>query len=265
MPDISGVQLATQIKNNQNLQNIPLVMITSSSAAEVKSPEDIMKMGFLGFIMKPYYPETLKNITILTINAAQTQDYSTLITNHTISKYKASYKATNNRLNKFPNVRVLVVDDIKVNLMLLVKIMKKFGCITDTATNGLEAVEAYKKAEYDLICMDCQMPEMDGYEATRQIRAYEKEARKKHTPIIAITADAMKGNDSRCYAAGMDGYLNKPYTENHIVGIMSRFTRGVEKPFNRKNVLVVEDSAINQMVIATLLEKQGIIVDSVAD
>lgn len=265
MPDVIGMQLAVQVKNNPNLQNIPLIMITSSSQGEISSPEDILNMGFLGFIMKPYYPETLKNVITLTLDAAQRQDFSKLITRNTASEYKSSYKPNGNNIQKFANVRVLVVDDIKINMMLLVKIMGKFGCITDTAMNGSEAFEAYKKSEYDIICMDCQMPEMDGYEATRQIRAYEKDSGRKYTPIIAITADAMKGNDNRCYEAGMDGYLNKPYTESHIAATMGKFVRGAEKPFNGKNILVAEDSAVNQMVVSTLLKKQGCIVDNISD
>lgn len=132
---------------------------------------------------------------------------------------------------KYTNTRVLAVDDIKINMMLLVKVLNKFGCTVDIANNGLEALAAAKKSEYDIIFMDCQMPEMDGYEATRQIREYEMGIKRRHTPIIAITADAMKGNDERCYAAGMDGYLNKPFKEPHIANMLGRFIKTGEDSF----------------------------------
>jgi CheY-like chemotaxis protein len=119
---------------------------------------------------------------------------------------------------------VLAVDDIKVNLMLLTKILQKFECSIDTAANGREAVEMLRTFDYDIVFMDCQMPEMDGFEATRVIRK-EEEAKNRHTIIVALTADAMTGDREKCMTVGMDDYLNKPFKSDQISGMLSKWLK----------------------------------------
>jgi two-component system sensor histidine kinase/response regulator len=106
-------------------------------------------------------------------------------------------------------LRILVAEDNAVNQMLVVRLLAKRGHRVHLAGNGLEAVAALEKENYDLVFMDVQMPEMDGFEATTAVRNKEKE-NGRHQPIIAPTAHAMKGDSERCLAAGMDGYLSKP-------------------------------------------------------
>lgn len=110
---------------------------------------------------------------------------------------------------------------MKVNVMLMTKLLQKHGCIVDTALNGREAVEAAREKNYDIIFMDCQMPEMDGFEATEQIRQCEGD---RHTPIIALTADAMTGDREKCMAAGMDDYLNKPFKPEQITSLLQKWS-----------------------------------------
>ncbi len=97
------------------------------------------------------------------------------------------------RPDMFPGQHVLVVEDMKVNLMLITKILEKHGCVVSSAVNGREAVERIREARYDIVFMDCQMPEMDGFEATRRIRQ-EEAVHRRHTVIVALTADAMQGD-----------------------------------------------------------------------
>jgi CheY-like chemotaxis protein len=104
--------------------------------------------------------------------------------------------------------RVLVVEDNAVNRKLTTALLARFGHLSDVASNGREAVAAVAATHYDLVIMDCQMPEMDGFEATRRIR--ENERAGTHTPILAMTANAMDGDRERCLAAGMDDYVTKP-------------------------------------------------------
>ena len=117
---------------------------------------------------------------------------------------------------------VLVVDDSSVDRRLLGGLLEHRGdCAILYAANGQEAVEALTHIQYDIVLMDCQMPVMDGYEATEKIRSYEGD--EKHTPIIAMTAHAMKGDRERCLEAGMDDYLSKPVTIESLNQVLEKY------------------------------------------
>jgi CheY-like chemotaxis protein len=115
--------------------------------------------------------------------------------------------------------RVLVVEDNAANLKVAVRMIERLGYRPDTAGNGIEAVRALDGIDYDAVLMDCQMPEMDGYEATRQIRRHER----RHIPIIAMTASAMAGDRERCLAAGMDDYISKPIKLHVVAAVLERW------------------------------------------
>lgn len=116
---------------------------------------------------------------------------------------------------------VLVVDDSPVNQRVLTTLLRRLGCEVMVATNGAEAVDAWKARSFSLVFMDCQMPVMDGYEATGQIRQHEAEG--CHTPIVAVTAQAMSGDKERCLAAGMDDYLTKPIQANDLALMLEKW------------------------------------------
>jgi two-component system, sensor histidine kinase and response regulator len=121
-------------------------------------------------------------------------------------------------------VRVLVVEDHAVNRMLATRLLKKFGCEVEIAENGLVACEQTARKPYDLVFMDCQMPEMDGFEATRTIRSRELETG-RHLPIVALTANAMSEDRERCLDAGMDDYIPKPYSAADFERTLSRWCK----------------------------------------
>ncbi len=126
------------------------------------------------------------------------------------------------------HIKVLAVDDHPVNQMFIEKILKKLGFTDVTlASTGMEALKALEEASYDLVLMDCQMPELDGYEATRIIRQREEE-NGKHLPVIALTANAMVGDREKCIRAGMDDYLSKPVQVDKLSEIIKRYAGNPE-------------------------------------
>ena len=114
---------------------------------------------------------------------------------------------------------IAIVEDNIVNQKVASLHLKKLGCLVDIAANGKEAVDSVKRIQYDVIFMDCLMPEMDGYEATIEIRKYEKG--RSRVPIIAMTANAMKGDKEKCLLCGMDAFLSKPINKESLIDCLA--------------------------------------------
>jgi two-component system, sensor histidine kinase len=126
------------------------------------------------------------------------------------------------------DMHVLVVEDNVINLKIISAILRKVGCRVSFAENGREAVLMTDENHYDLIFMDCLMPIMDGYDATKTIRSKEEEnGNKSHIPIVAITANALKGDKEKCFEAGMDDYLSKPFKKNDIYALLERVSNNI--------------------------------------
>ena len=121
-----------------------------------------------------------------------------------------------------------MVEDHPVNQILARTALQRLGCEVTIASGGKEGVEAATSQAYDLVLMDCQMPDVDGYEATRQIRAWESKQdtslERERMPIVALTAHAMPGDREKCQAAGMDDYLSKPFSGQDLLEVLQRWT-----------------------------------------
>ncbi|MBF0471528.1 MAG: response regulator, partial [Gammaproteobacteria bacterium] len=157
------------------------------------------------------------------------------------------------------NARILIAEDNLVNMEVAVTTLHLFGCEISKACNGLEAVERFSAERFDLILMDCSMPQLDGLDATRQIRKLETERQQEKTPIVALTAHAVGAIIDDCYAAGMDDYLTKPFTLVQLNQLLRRWVGGGDivaphhtttaesGPKKRRNGSVLEKHAIDQL------------------
>ncbi len=200
MPDMDGIELARAIRSDPRLARIPLLMMTSMGVRG--NAEDCRQAGVNAFLTKPVRQSQLYDSIRTMMGApapsASPEDPPNLVTAHGLREAEARKR-----------MRVLVVEDNEVNQMVAIRMLDKLGYRSDVAANGLEAVEAASRIRYDAILMDCQMPEMDGFEATRAIRESEA-ARGLRTPIIAMTANALQSDREECLHSGMDDYLAKP-------------------------------------------------------
>lgn len=210
MPDMDGATLGKAIKRDPNLNGTKMVMLTSGGQ---KGEAAMMKgIGFSGYLSKPINPSVLYD-TIATVLSNGCVEGGGLITRHTVLERKHWKKQ-----------RVLLVEDNFVNQKVVVRMLEKIGIRADTAANGKEALEAVKTLPYDLVFMDCNMPLMNGYEATAAIRGLESE--KRRTPIIALTANAMKNDEEKCIDAGMDGYITKPINRKVLNDTIEKWLSG---------------------------------------
>jgi len=131
-------------------------------------------------------------------------------------------KPIKSRLEKL-SCTVLLVEDNLINQKVTMSMLKNMNCQVHISNHGLEALVAIKEQRYDLILMDCHMPEMDGYTATTHILAYEKQEGCPHTPIVALTANSLQGDLEKCLEAGMDDYLSKPLSMKKLENIILKW------------------------------------------
>jgi CheY-like chemotaxis protein/HPt (histidine-containing phosphotransfer) domain-containing protein len=210
MPELDGGELARRIKADPKIAGIPLILLTSSPRRG--DGTKMSQLGFDAYLTKPIKQWQLYEAitTVLSLRkSAETAKPRALITRHTL-KEAARGKC-----------KILVVEDNIVNQKLVVRLLEKARYRCDVAANGLEAVEALSRIPYDLVFMDCHMPEMDGYKATAEIR--RREGNSRHTPIVAMTARALKGDRERCLEAGMDDYISKPMRIEAIQAVLDKY------------------------------------------
>ena len=212
IPGIDGETVGKKIKQDPDLKNTILVLMTSmGQRGDVKRLE---KIGFAAYLTKPIRRSKLYDClaTVTSVQKEATMEQPVaIVTRHSLSE------------DRKRKVRILLAEDNVINQKVALNILKKLGYSADAVTNGREAVKVLEMIPYDIVLMDCQMPEMDGYEATGEIRNPESKVLNHNLTVIAMTANAMKGDREKCLNAGMDDYLSKPVKPDELLDILEKW------------------------------------------
>ncbi len=246
MPSMDGKELATRIRNDGRFNELRLIMLTSidqaltnsertelSIAASITKPLRRSRLfdainATLGHPDKKTSPVEATPLTDLAAErvAAARMASPEMVTRKTTSSesdmepdYSRKIVTTTGR-----SLNILIVEDNPVNQMVIDELLHDFGHTTVLAENGEQALECVKKGNIDLVLMDCQMPVMDGFEATRHLRTIEAQTGSARMPIIAVTSNAIKGDRERCLDAGMDDYVSKPINTTKLAASISKFS-----------------------------------------
>ena len=239
MPDMTGTELALTIKTDDTIKNIRLILMTS--IIERENAFRLQDIGFTAILTKPVRQGDLRDcLSVLTSGTTSPQ-----ITQPTSTKYSIR------NMNRGA-VRILLAEDNTTNQMVALAILKKLGLHADAVANGKEVIKALEIIPYDLILMDAQMPDMDGYEATMLIRDPQSGVANHNIPIIAMTANAMQGDREKCIAAGMNDYVSKPITPETLVKALEKWL-----PHNDDKPVAASDSSSVPVKTSAIFDYDG--------
>jgi signal transduction histidine kinase/DNA-binding response OmpR family regulator len=225
MPGMDGFNLIEQIRLRPELSTTTIMMLTS--AGNRGDGARCQELGLAAYLMKPIRQSELREAIARVLGAREQGGPIPLLTRHSLHDARG----------RGPVLRVLLAEDNQVNQRLATRLLEKRGHRVSIAANGREALEALEKESYDLVLMDLQMPEMDGFEATAAIREKERKSG-KHQTVVALTAHAMKGDRERCLAAGMDSYLSKPVRPQELDDVLDAHIRRTNQAAEISPVIV---------------------------
>jgi two-component system, sensor histidine kinase and response regulator len=226
MPDMDGFDLAECIRTEAKLAQTPLLILTSAGRPE--DTERNSRLRIERVLTKPVKQSHLLEAIAETLDAAEAQTETPTPISQPVKTYN-----------------ILLAEDGLVNQRVAVELLNQRGHQVVVTSNGHEAMAALAKQHFDLILMDVQMPEMDGFEATAAIRAHESEAQQLPIPIVAMTAHAMKGDRERCLEAGMDDYIPKPIRARHLYEIIDKVMERFQHPETGTGAGPVPDSVVD--------------------
>jgi CheY-like chemotaxis protein len=209
MPGMDGIAVAKQMRGDDSFKDMKVILLTSAGRSEIAVE------GIDAELVKPVRPSQLFDALQTVLGDRQGREVH--------PEHEAALRPAG---SKSHGARILVADDNATNQKVAQRMLQRLGYRGDVASTGAEAVNLLGKGHYDAVLMDCQMPEMDGYEASRQIRHNERGGR--HVPIIAMTADALPGERERCLAAGMDDYISKPVKLHVVAAVLERWLAAKE-------------------------------------
>jgi len=210
MPHMDGLDVAHLIKKDPTINSIRMIMLTSVG---IRGDARLAReAGIKIYLTKPVRQIDLYNSLVVLMKDDPTEA-DELITQYRLEQETTTFRA-----------KVLLAEDNLVNQQVAKGVLRKLGCRVDLAMDGREAISDFEKHHYDIIFMDCQMPRMDGYEATAEIRRLETSSSAgRHIPVIALTANALSGDREKCLAAGMDDYVSKPFDKQRIIKVLKHW------------------------------------------
>ena len=214
MPDMDGMTLGKRIEQDRTLDDTRLVMMVPRSAQ--CDPESLSESRFAAQLAKPIKRRQLSEILLNAAGSAPNRSRPGRVAQGRVDGEYAHRR----------EIRILLAEDNPINQMVAVKLIQKEGYRVDAVGDGAEAIKALEQAQYDLVLMDIQMPEMDGIETTRIVRDRSSAVRNHDIPIIAMTAHAMKGDRESYLAEGMNDYVSKPIIISELVAAIERWTSG---------------------------------------
>jgi two-component system, sensor histidine kinase and response regulator len=262
MPEMDGMELASTIRADPSIASTKLILLTSiglgGEAAQAR------KVGFSAYLTKPVRQSRLYDAIATTMMGAPPDQVETerrrgpeqgapMVDRRSLEEAKARSR------ERLWRAHVLVAEDNQINQKVAVRMLERLGYRADVAANGLEALESLSRIRYAAVLMDVQMPEMDGYEATSEIRRRE-EGEGRRTPIIAMTANAMQGDREKTLEAGMDDYVPKPVKPGELEAVLKRWVPGEETSVSESEdgpvEGAVEEHVVDRSVWTRLRELQ---------
>ncbi|MCU7800682.1 MAG: response regulator, partial [gamma proteobacterium symbiont of Lucinoma myriamae] len=248
MSNMDGAQLSRKLRADHRFDSMRLVMMTSM--VQRGDAQYFADLGFSAYFPKPVTTSDLFDALSVVADGGETLEQAQpLVTHHYVKTLEKNKIVQQEQAQECPeNTRLLLVEDNKVNQLVAKGILKKLGLQTEIAANGVEALKLLNQASedepYSLILMDCQMPEMDGYEASRQIRAGKAGDYYKTIAIVALTANAMQGDQEKCLAAGMNDYLSKPIDRELLFAKLCKWS--VDSSAVKQNIASEPDKSTNE-------------------
>ena len=244
MPGLDGLELSAALGTDPDLSDIKPLLLTSGVLRH--DLELASAAGIQAYLTKPVKQSALYDTIAAVMGNRSADARRAMVTGYKLAEAKSGERR-----------RILVTEDNLVNQKVAVRMLEKMGHRVDIATDGSEAVKAVATTDYDVVFMDCQMPVMDGYEATMEIR--RTQGTDRHTPIIAMTASARKADEDKALAAGMDSYISKPVTMEHLMAILDRTlgTDGATPAPSEAAPDTAVATALDPQVIGQLKELDG--------
>lgn len=218
MPEMNGMELAREIRENSGFQDVLLLIMTTSGSKSYS--KQFAEIGFNGYLAKPLRFNRLNDILV--------RSWQTHLSGNKefVSEFSDDKQKKKRRVEEeigFKDTKVLLAEDNRINQAIAKEMLEGLGCDVDIAANGEEAINRIDKAAYDLVLMDCQMPIMDGFEASQKANIMKTQGKIPDIPIVALTANAMKGDRERCIVSGMQDYLAKPVRKSGLVDTLMRW------------------------------------------